>query len=165
MEITIYPKNVAFDMRMNIMVFIFYLLAMIAIPVILSPHSDDYIGIIVCCVSTIFFASYCVKIILNYFWSRNGREIITKREQYLNIRREIFGLGFAKQYEIAKIQGLYLTPHDNRPAGYIPEFKEDCRIAFDYGFKKINFANGIDDSEAENIVGSISSACNIHVFK
>jgi hypothetical protein len=86
----------------------------------------------------------------HWLWMVAGREIVTLREGALEVRRDILGVGFSREFAGAQI---------TRPC-YIPEIGSSWRLAakrpsslmFQYGKRTVEFARGLDEFEAAHMM-------------
>lgn len=79
-----------------------------------------------------------------------GRDIVTLRQDFLEVRKQVFAMGWTKQYLRSQIRDLRFQPEiQQRRAQRV------SRIAFDYGAKTITFADGLDEAEANQILAKI----------
>lgn len=89
-------------------------------------------------------------------WNLFGKEIITINSKYLEVNRNLFGIGRKKQYDIKHVEKFRFNE--------IPDnlFSMKSRLAFwglgegkikfDYGMKSPSFGLGLDDAESNYIV-------------
>jgi hypothetical protein len=85
-----------------------------------------------------------------------GRDTLTVSGDYFVIRKQVFGLGWAKQYLRSQIRDLRFQPELQQG-----RTRQNSRIAFDYGAKTITFADGLDEAEADQILSTIPQHSNI----
>jgi hypothetical protein len=85
-----------------------------------------------------------------------GRDILQAANGSLEVRKEVFGLGLSKQYLLQEIHDLRFHPESGSGRGH-----SDSRIAFDYGAKTVTFGDGIDESEAKQLIGTIRDNCGL----
>jgi hypothetical protein len=85
-----------------------------------------------------------------------GRDIVQVANGIVEIRKEAFGLGFSKQYSPQEIRDLRFLPEAGSGRGH-----SESSIAFDYGAKTIKFGDGIDESEAKQLIGRIRDGCGL----
>lgn len=88
--------------------------------------------------------------------SIGGSDVILADPQSLIIRREIFGLGRGKGYLPSEIRRLRFQPQMGGGRS-----QRASRIAFDYGAKTIAFGDGVEESEANQLIALIQERCNI----
>lgn len=89
-------------------------------------------------------------------WMLCGRERVVLRPDALLVRRELFGIARAREYEIGSISNLRVSPATFNPWDGRSSWKPGgmCAgvIAFDYGARTFRFAEGIDEAEGHDIV-------------
>jgi len=85
-----------------------------------------------------------------------GRDTLTVSGDYFVVRKQVFGLGWAKQYLRSQIRDLRFQPELRQGRAH-----QNSRIAFDYGAKTITFADGLDEAEAYQILSTIRERSNI----
>jgi len=85
-----------------------------------------------------------------------GTDVVLADERGLVIRREIFGVGLGKQYLASEMRDLRFQPEvgSGRSHRY-------SRVAFDYGSKTVTFGEGLEESEATQLIYLINQRCNI----
>lgn len=97
-----------------------------------------------------FFALYA------WLWQVKGCEIITLSPSALGIRREVFGHGRSKLYDVTEIHNLRVAPMIFNPADFRTGMAfwgvGGGTLAFDYGFKTYRFGAGIEEAEARIIL-------------
>ena len=98
----------------------------------------------------------------NVLWMLAGSERITVTTGALIIRKQVFGVGREKAFDLSEISGLRVHRDDSqslkRTGGLSsPGIGGTGTIAFDYGARTVRFATGIDEAEATMIVGELSS--------
>jgi hypothetical protein len=94
-----------------------------------------------------------------WVWMVRGREIISISPTTLAIKRDVFGAGRIKNYDMTKVRRLRFAPPTYNPF----DFQQSMAfwglgggaIAFDYGYSTIRFGSGLDDAEAEHILQRI----------
>ena len=89
--------------------------------------------------------------IYTWLWQVKGCEVVTASSAFLSIRREIFGYGRIKKYDVAEIRNLRESPYRRRNSG------EVAWLAFFYGSKTIRFGGSVEMDEAELILQKIVS--------
>jgi hypothetical protein len=91
-----------------------------------------------------------------FFWMLAGRERIVLRPRVLAIRREIFGLGRTREYDLAHVKNLRVSPAVYDPFGWTGAARfwgvGGGLVTFDYGAKAIRLAASIDEPEAAQVV-------------
>jgi len=95
---------------------------------------------------------------VTYFLVRmlGGRDIIQVINGMVEIRKEAFALGFSKQYLMQEIRDLRFLPESGSGKRH-----SERSIAFDYGAKTIKFGDGIDESEAKQLIATIRDSCGL----
>ncbi len=101
------------------------------------------------------FATYAL------LWQLRGCEVITVSPTALEIKRDLFGFGQAKRYDVSEIRDLRFAP----PAFTPFDFRSSMAfwglgsgvLAFDYGYKTFRYGAGIDEAEARLILQKIVS--------
>ena len=93
-------------------------------------------------------------------WMIAGREIITLKSGILTITYTLFGWVRAREYDVRHLSNLGVDPepYDSegpRLAALYP-FRTGP-IAFEYGGKTIRFADGVSETEAQEIVSELES--------
>jgi hypothetical protein len=96
-------------------------------------------------------------------WNLAGRERVTVRTDALSIRREVFGLGRGRHYELSAVKDLRAV---ESAVGTIlgsfgrrdPFGVSSGPLAFDYGAKTVRFGAGIDMAEAKHILSKLIAA-------
>lgn len=96
-----------------------------------------------------------------FLWMLAGREQITLRPRVLAIRREIFGLGSTREYDLAHVRNLRVSPTFHDPFGWTAAARfwgvGGGLVAFDYGAKAVRFAASIDEPEAAQVVQELKA--------
>jgi hypothetical protein len=94
-----------------------------------------------------------------WLWMLRGREIVSISPTTLAVKRDIFGAGRTKNYDITKASRLRFAPATYNPFDWHRSFAfwglGGGVIAFDYGYSTIRFGAGLDDAEAEHILQRI----------
>ena len=95
-------------------------------------------------------------VIYVWLWQLKGCEIITVSPTALGIKRELFGFGPAKHYDVSEIRELRVAPLAYNPFDYRSGMAFWAMgggvFAFDYGFKTYRFGPGVDEAEARIIL-------------
>lgn len=88
-----------------------------------------------------------------WLWNAFGKEIIKKRSDIIVIKKDIFGFGFSKQYELNKISNFrasgYFGTHDR--FNLLVWNIGGGTIAFDYGGKTKRFGIALEEIEAKEV--------------
>ena len=96
-----------------------------------------------------------------WLWQLKGCEIITVSPAALGIKRELFGCGRVKQYDVSEIRELRVAPLTYNPFDYRSGLAfwgmGGGALAFDYGFKTYRFGAGVDEAEARIILQTITA--------
>lgn len=94
-------------------------------------------------------------------WSLAGLERIRVESDTLSVRREAFGIGIGKQYELDSVRDLRAVdlPAPQGPFGGRWGYGLAAGpIVFDYGATSVRFGAGIDTAEAKHLVSKLTSA-------
>jgi hypothetical protein len=93
---------------------------------------------------------------LVWFWMLRGREVIELRADALVVKRQVFGLGPTREYDLQHTKNLRVAPHSWNPYDWMSAMQfwgiGGGPIAFDYGSKTLRVGNTIDEAEAKQIV-------------
>ena len=95
-------------------------------------------------------------------WNLTGRERIVVQDAF-SIRREAFGLGWGKHYELQSVKDLRAV-ESNANSGPFGFGRRDSfglqsgPLAFDYGAKTVQFGAGVDMAEAKYLVSKLIAA-------
>ena len=118
---------------------------------------------------TIAWTIGCVLGLGVFLWMLAGREQIVLRPRALEIRREVFGVGWTSEYDLAAVEDLRVAPAG---LGYESDEpllmrlwgggREGSTVTFGYGARTIRIANGVDEREATQIVHELKAR---HTFK
>jgi hypothetical protein len=100
-----------------------------------------------------------------FFWSLVGRERILLTPSTLSIRRELFGLGRLREYELTHIRDLRASPSTYNPF----DFRSGLQfwgigggvIAFDHGAATVRFGAALEEGEANTIIERIRSRASL----
>ena len=91
-----------------------------------------------------------------WFWMIAGRERLILKPGLLVHRLEVFGIGRSREYEIAHVQNLRVSPEPQIARSWSAYLRlwglGGGVIAFDYGAKTIRFAASLDEAEGRMIV-------------
>ena len=100
-------------------------------------------------------------------WHLGGREIIELDDQTLTKKRELFGFGIPKKFNVAEITNLRILPQslpmrdtEERLTAMMAEFwgLRGGIMAFDYGPKTYRLGFGVDEPEAQQIMEALCQA-------
>jgi len=99
--------------------------------------------------------------LLTFLWMLAGRERIVLRPRVLAVYREIFGLGPIREYDLAHVRNLRVSPPAYDPFGWGAAGRfwgvTGGFVAFDYGAKTVRLAASADEPEAAQIVREITA--------
>jgi hypothetical protein len=94
--------------------------------------------------------------LLTILWQLAGREIVSVTGMMLQVRRDVFGIGYNRRYDVSQVRFLRLAP--------VPYNPRDLRsataqwglsggpIAFDYGSRTVRVGAGLDEAEARVVL-------------
>jgi hypothetical protein len=98
-------------------------------------------------------------VIYIWLWNVAGKEKIVASDMGLSIKRELFGFGREKEYEISSISNLRVSPQPYNPFNFSSGLQAygigGGIIAFDYGARTYRFGSSLDEAEANQIISSI----------
>lgn len=99
--------------------------------------------------------------LLLFLWTLLGVERVTFGAHSVSIRREVLGLGLTREYDFSHVHRLRVAPDsinlfDPRSAIRFWGFGGGL-IAFDYGSSTVRFGGGVDEAEANRVIGKIAS--------
>jgi hypothetical protein len=97
-------------------------------------------------------------------WLAVGKEIVSLRPGSLTIKLAVLGVGLTREYDLAHIKNLRVSPEPANPFGWSMSFWGigGGLIAFDYGAKTVRFAASIEEAEASQIVSDLEA---LHTFQ
>ena len=106
-----------------------------------------------------------VVAIYAWLWQLMGKEILTARGQTFNIRRDIGGFGFDREYNLVQIRDIRIGSVGASPL----EFSSSLQlwgvgggaIAFDHGERMYRFGAGLDEAEAKQVLTAIKQRFRI----
>ncbi len=94
-------------------------------------------------------------------WQLAGQELLEISPYSLNIRRQIFGLGWTHAFVASDVHDLRVSPQPLPRYGRRHQVQTPWRwlgpLAFDYGAKTYRFGAGVDEAEAKHIVKLIQA--------
>jgi len=93
--------------------------------------------------------------IYSWFWTVKGVEIITLDSTYLTVKRDLFGFGKTKEYELQHIRNLRIGTASFNETGFGSWGNSGGTIAFDHGAKTIRFGSSIEEGEADIILSKM----------
>ncbi|MGH2687976.1 MAG: hypothetical protein ACRDKW_04095 [Actinomycetota bacterium] len=86
-----------------------------------------------------------------WLWQFAGREIVAVRPSSLVLRREIFGFGRSREYDLRHVRDVRVSPATRGGIAIGP-------LAFDYGARTYRFGGGVDEAEARDLVRWVKQA-------
>jgi hypothetical protein len=103
----------------------------------------------------LFFIGSCtiigVSIIYRWLWKLYGKEIIALTPSKLTIKRDIFGYGHKRFYDLNRISNLWVsyegTGREGDPSG--------GAIIFDYDSNTFRFGHSLNEQEAKFVVSEL----------
>jgi hypothetical protein len=97
-------------------------------------------------------------------WLAVGREVVSLRSGSLTIKRAVLGVGLTREYDLAHIKDLRVSPQPANQFGWnmSPWGMGGGLVAFDYGAKTVRFAASVEESEASQIVSDLKA---LHTFQ
>lgn len=94
-----------------------------------------------------------------WLWNIAGKERITIDNLSLTIKRELFGYGREKEYEMSHIANLRVSPQPFNPFSFSASLQfwgiGGGVLAFDYGSRTYRFGSGVEEAEANQLIGKI----------
>ena len=98
-------------------------------------------------------------------WFLAGKERILLSSDRIALKREIFGWGRTREYELIHTRDLRASHRPYNLADLRAGFQfwgiGGGSIAFDHGSKTIHFASGLDEAEARSLVAVLVNRSNI----
>jgi hypothetical protein len=92
-------------------------------------------------------------------WMFRGREVLVLSPHTLTTRREVFGLGRSKEYDLHHIRNLRVAPVSWNPYDWTGGMSfwgvGGGPIAFDYGSSTVRLAGNLEEAEAREIVNEL----------
>lgn len=108
-------------------------------------------------VMLLVFAFFCVSLLMGLFVSVKGEYIVSVTDDELTYKIKcLFFSSFSKSYELSQITNFRSRPMKDTEATDDVDY-DCCSIAFDYGAKSHSFGHGLDEAEANYIIGLIRS--------
>ena len=94
-------------------------------------------------------------------WSLAGRERVRLGASTLSIKREVFGIGRLREYELSHVRDLRTTPSPYNPF----DFRSALQfwgvgggvVAFDHGAATVRFGASLEEGEAKAIIERLKS--------
>jgi hypothetical protein len=84
-------------------------------------------------------------------WNLGGREIVCLNDQSLMVRREIWGVGFSKEFLARGVSDVRSSMSDK--VSFISwRWGMGERIRFSYAGKTYSFGKGLEESEVQNLI-------------
>ena len=106
-----------------------------------------------------------VSALYAFLWSLFGKERVLLSHDRLSIRREVLGLSRAREYRLADIENLRVSPQSYSPFDFSSSLQfwgiGGGPIAFDYGASTVRFAASIAESEADSVVNRFSQRADL----
>ena len=100
--------------------------------------------------------------IYTWLWNVAGKEIITINSLTLSTKKDLFGYGRVKEYEMSSVTNMRVSPQPFNPFDFSSGLMfwgiGGGVIAFDYGAKTYRFGSGIDEAEANQILARINES-------
>ena len=109
----------------------------------------------------VFWAAGSLFALFTLLWMLAGREVARVEGPEISLRREIFGLGRSREFEVAAVRNVRssvvpFNPWDPSSALMFWGLGGGT-IAFDYGPKTYRFGAGLDESESKSLAEMIGS--------
>jgi hypothetical protein len=96
-----------------------------------------------------------------WLWNAIGREVVGIGPGVLRVRREMAGLGFTREFALAGVRNLRVSPDPSELAAWVACMRRGRGgagpIAFDYGAATVRFGDGLDEAEAALVVAEVGS--------
>ena len=100
-----------------------------------------------------------------WLWNVAGKEKVIINNLSLTIKRELFGYGRDKEYEMTHISNLRVSAQPFNPFNFSASLQfwgiGGGVLAFDYGSKTYRFGSGVDEAEANHIIERIKTQYKI----
>jgi hypothetical protein len=93
--------------------------------------------------------------LFTWLWMLAGQERVTLEPSVLRHRRELFGIGLCREYDLSRIRRLRVAPQPRvRPLGSRRAYLglTGGVVAFDYGARTVRFGASLDEPEGRMIV-------------
>lgn len=128
----------------------------------LEGDPSDWAGVTLTLVTLALFGWVALWSISILLWQVAGQEVVEVREQFLAIGHFVFGLGRFQRYLVDHLRNLRVVS-SSPISGWVvwgnfqsilPR-QESGMIAFNYGSRTFRFGNGLDESEAEQLIANI----------
>jgi hypothetical protein len=90
--------------------------------------------------------------------------ILALRSGSITIKRTILGVGLTREYDLANIKNLRVSPESADPFGWSTSVlgMGGGLMAFDDGAKTVRFAASVEEAEASQIVSDLEA---LHTFQ
>jgi hypothetical protein len=96
-----------------------------------------------------------------WLWMVKGREVILLRADALVVRRELFGLGPMREYDLMHTRNLRFAQNTWNPYDWSTAMQfwgvGGGSIAFDYGSRTVRIGNSVDEAEAREIIKDLNA--------
>ena len=121
-----------------------------------ETQGESFLFLVVWLTLWLFFGFAALLLLM---WTLFGIEKVLVTPGTFDIRREVFGLGFSREYDLSHARGLRVTSDsfsmfDPRMALRFWGFGGGP-IAFDYGSSTVRFGSGMEEAEASRVVARI----------
>jgi len=94
-----------------------------------------------------------------WLWNVAGKERIIINNLHLTIKRDLFGRGREKEYDMTHISNLRVSAQPFNPFNFSASLQfwgiGGGVLAFDYGSRTYRFGSGVDEAEANQIINTI----------
>ena len=90
-------------------------------------------------------------VVCAWLWNAIGHEVVAVRPGALVIRHEVAGLGLTREYGLADVRNLRVSPPPPDPARWTMPLRfgrDPGVLAFDHGARTVRFGEGLDKPEA-----------------
>ena len=94
-------------------------------------------------------------VVYDWLWNAIGREVVGLRPGVLVVRRGVAGLGFRREYRLADVRRLRVSPPPRDASRWAPPLRfgrDPGVIAFDHGARTVRFGEGLDEAEASLVL-------------
>lgn len=100
-----------------------------------------------------------------FLWSLAGRERVLISPAILSVKRELFGFGRVREYELAHVSDLRSAPSTYNPF----DFRSGLQfwgigggtVAFDHGASTVRFGASLEEGEAKSLVETLRSRTSV----
>jgi hypothetical protein len=97
-----------------------------------------------------------IFVIYFLFRSATGEDLLLVSSDRLTLKKTILGIGSDKNYRPSEVRNLRFQAQTGGGKSHRPS-----RIAFDHGAKTVEFGEGLDEAEANQLIAIIKSRCCI----